>query len=97
MLGSHVTTTKNGNRGSSWRILFQAKQTFMKRARSVAIFSLKLKERRAKEGGTAETAPKSKEKPSPRTPVETATVPMGELSYIPIEKLIQLEDVRKNK
>ncbi|XP_054289963.1 anoctamin-8-like isoform X2 [Macrosteles quadrilineatus] len=74
----------------------KAKQTFMKRARSVAIFSLKLKERRAKEaeGGTKS---KEKEKPSPRTPIEPTPVPMGELSYIPIEKLIHLDDVRKNK
>lgn len=75
----------------------QAKQTFMKRARSVAIFSLKLKERRAKEGGTVDTLSKGKDKSSPRTPIEPPSVPMGELSYIPIEKLIQLEDVHKTK
>lgn len=75
----------------------------MKRARSVAIFSLKLKERRAKEaieGGKPkeEKKEKDKEKPSPRTPIDlTPSAPMGELSYIPIEKLIQVDDVRKNK
>lgn len=76
--------------------ILQAKQTFMKRARSVAIFSLKLKEKRAsKEVGEVV---KTKEKPSPRTPVDiTPAAPMGELSYIPIEKLIQLEDVHKHK
>lgn len=73
----------------------------MKRARSVAIFSLKLKERRAKEaieGGKTKEEKKDKEKPSPRTPIDLSpSVPMGELSYIPIEKLIQVDDVRKNK
>lgn len=78
--------------------MMQAKQTFMKRARSVAIFSLKLKEKRASKEGGEVVKPKEKEKPSPRTPVDiTPTAPMGELSYIPIEKLIQVEDVHKHK
>lgn len=69
----------------------------MKRARSVAIFSLKLKEKRASKEVGGEVV-KTKEKPSPRTPVDiTPAAPMGELSYIPIEKLIQLEDVHKHK
>ncbi|KAG8288643.1 Anoctamin-8 [Homalodisca vitripennis] len=77
----------------------KVRQTFMKRARSVAIFSLKLKERRAKEaeGGQVQKT-KEKDKPSPRTPIDPSpTAPMGELSFVPIEKLIQVEDVKKNK
>lgn len=70
----------------------------MKRARSVAIFSLKLKERRAKEAAEG----KSKDRPSPgRTPVDpspTTAAPLiaaGELSCIPIEKLIKVDDVNR--
>ncbi|XP_019880243.2 anoctamin-8 isoform X2 [Aethina tumida] len=71
----------------------RVKQSLMKRARSVAIFSLKLKERRARE---AEKAAK------PVTPTAAAPLPPpqcggGELSCIPIEMLIQLEDVRRNQ
>ncbi|KAJ8983111.1 hypothetical protein NQ317_001855 [Molorchus minor] len=68
----------------------RVKQSLMKRARSVAIFSLKLKERRAREA--QEKAMK---------PAVTPTAPLpppqqgGELSCIPIEKLIQLEDLRR--
>lgn len=69
----------------------------MKRARSVAIFSLKLKERRAKEA--AEGKLKDRPSPSGRTPVDnTPTTPImaaGELSCIPIEKLIQVDDVSR--
>ncbi|CAH1966796.1 unnamed protein product [Acanthoscelides obtectus] len=65
----------------------RVKQSLMKRARSVAIFSLKLKERRARE---------AQEKNA--KPAVTPTVPLpqqgGELSCIPIEKLIQLEDLK---
>uniref|UniRef100_A0A224XRM4 Anoctamin n=1 Tax=Panstrongylus lignarius TaxID=156445 RepID=A0A224XRM4_9HEMI len=70
----------------------KVKQSLMKRARSVAIFSLKLKERRA----AAEA--KAKEKSS--SPAVSSTppgfghdTPSGELSYIPIEKLISVDDV----
>lgn len=66
----------------------RVKQSLMKRARSVAIFSLKLKERRAKEA--AEGKP-HKEKPSPLRPPDLHVG--GELSCIPIEKLISVEDV----
>ncbi|XP_073999029.1 anoctamin 8 white walker isoform X2 [Rhodnius prolixus] len=70
----------------------KVKQSLMKRARSVAIFSLKLKERRA----AAEA--KAKEKSSSPAVSSTPTgfghdTPSGELSYIPIEKLISVDDV----
>ncbi|XP_047117535.1 anoctamin-8 [Schistocerca piceifrons] len=64
----------------------RVKQSLMKRARSVAIFSLKLKERRAaREAKEAEMRAKEKWTPP-------ATVG-GELSCIPIEKLISVDDV----
>ncbi|XP_060518982.1 anoctamin-8-like isoform X3 [Cylas formicarius] len=70
----------------------RVKQSLMKRARSVAIFSLKLKERRAREA--QEKAMKAAGTPS--TPLPPPQCGGGELSCIPIEKLIQLEDVRRN-
>lgn len=70
----------------------RVKQSLMKRARSVAIFSLKLKERRAREA--QEKALKAAGTPS--TPLPPPQCGGGELSCIPIEKLIQLEDVRRN-
>ncbi|KAJ3636562.1 hypothetical protein MTP99_000095 [Tenebrio molitor] len=70
----------------------RVKQSLMKRARSVAIFSLKLKERRAREA-----AEKAANKPvTPTAPLPPPQCGGGELSCIPIEKLIQLEDVRRN-
>lgn len=65
----------------------RVKQSLMKRARSVAIFSLKLKERRAREASAKETDTKAKEKWMPPPNVG------GELSCIPIEKLISVDDV----
>jgi anoctamin-8 len=59
----------------------------MKRARSVAIFSLKLKERRAREASAKEAETKAKEKWMMPPNVG------GELSCIPIEKLISVDDV----
>ncbi|XP_030764721.1 anoctamin-8 isoform X2 [Sitophilus oryzae] len=70
----------------------RVKQSLMKRARSVAIFSLKLKERRAREA-QEKTA---KGPVTPSTPLPPPQCGGGELSCIPIEKLIQLEDVRRN-
>ncbi|XP_076268543.1 anoctamin 8 white walker isoform X3 [Rhynchophorus ferrugineus] len=70
----------------------RVKQSLMKRARSVAIFSLKLKERRAREA--QEKAIKGAITPS--TPLPPPQCGGGELSCIPIEKLIQLEDIRRN-
>uniref|UniRef100_A0A1B6E559 Anoctamin n=1 Tax=Clastoptera arizonana TaxID=38151 RepID=A0A1B6E559_9HEMI len=67
----------------------RVKQSLMKRARSVAIFSLKLKERRAKEAIEG----KPKERPSPISP--PPIVASGELSCIPIEKLIKVDDVNR--
>ncbi|XP_058818940.1 anoctamin-8 isoform X3 [Topomyia yanbarensis] len=60
------------------------KQSLVKRARSVAIFSLKLKEQRAKR---AEKAAQEARDAIPAAP------PGGELSLIPIEQLIQVDDV----
>ncbi|XP_055634657.1 anoctamin-8 isoform X3 [Toxorhynchites rutilus septentrionalis] len=60
------------------------KQSLVKRARSVAIFSLKLKEQRAKR---AEKAAQEARDALPAPP------PGGELSLIPIEQLIQVDDV----
>uniref|UniRef100_A0A182K4R3 Anoctamin n=1 Tax=Anopheles christyi TaxID=43041 RepID=A0A182K4R3_9DIPT len=60
------------------------KQSLVKRARSVAIFSLKLKEQRAKR---AEKLALEALEALPAPP------PGGELSLIPIEQLIQVDDV----
>lgn len=71
------------------------KRSLMKRARSVAIFSLKLKERRAVEGKLPDPSPKPKEsKPAWGTKAEGAVG--GELSCIPIEMLISVDDVAKD-
>lgn len=64
------------------------KSALIKRARSVAVFSLKLKERRAK--AEVKEVEKAKEKISPRT--ENIMVG-GELSCVPIEMLISIDDV----
>lgn len=65
----------------------RVKQSLMKRARSVAIFSLKLKERRAREA-------QEKAANKPVTPTAPAPPPPqcggGELSCIPIEKVTVL-------
>ncbi|XP_014238165.1 anoctamin-8 isoform X3 [Trichogramma pretiosum] len=66
----------------------RVKQSLMKRARSVAIFSLKLKERRARE---AEIKAKEAEREA-RWQQQQACVG-GELSCIPIEQLISVEDI----
>lgn len=57
------------------------KQSLMKRARSVAIFSLKLKERRAREAAEKGLKPVTPTAPLP--PPQQG----GELSCIPIEKV----------
>ncbi|XP_063222140.1 anoctamin-8 [Bacillus rossius redtenbacheri] len=67
----------------------RVKQSLMKRARSVAIFSLKLKERRARDALAREAENKAKEKW-----MQPANVG-GELSCIPIEKLIAVDDVAR--
>ncbi|XP_018328855.1 anoctamin-8 [Agrilus planipennis] len=69
----------------------RVRQSLMKRARSVAIFSLKLKERRAREAQEKANKPPV----TPTTPLPNIQPVGGELSCIPIEKLIQLEDVKK--
>lgn len=78
----------------------RVKQALIKRARSVAFFSLKLKERRANAASTSgsdkETPSKPvKEKPSPMRPPDLHVG--GELSCIPIEKLISVEDISKQR
>lgn len=77
----------------------RVKASLLKRARSVAIFSLKLKERRARDAlakeAKAASPPSSKPPPLPsqqwtgRNPDRVE----GELSCIPIEKLISVDDV----
>ncbi|XP_037957870.1 uncharacterized protein LOC119687578 isoform X4 [Teleopsis dalmanni] len=68
------------------------KQKLVKSARSVAIFSLKLKERRQREAEKAAIIAVEHAKALARLP------PMpqhgGELSLIPIEQLIQIEDIK---
>lgn len=71
------------------------KQSLMKRARSVAIFSLKLKERRAREGKITEP-PKPKDPPRPVWGAKTEGPVGGELGCIPIEMLISVDDVAKD-
>ncbi|XP_012276230.1 anoctamin-8 isoform X2 [Orussus abietinus] len=66
----------------------RVKQSLMKRARSVAIFSLKLKERRAKE---AEIKAKEAEREARWQQPQSSVG--GELSCIPIEKLISVDDI----
>lgn len=73
----------------------RAKAALVKRVRSVAVFSLGL--RRAREA--AASAPGDKHAHTPHTPDKGAMslpAPMlgGELSLIPIEQLIQVEDVK---
>lgn len=60
----------------------RVKQSLMKRARSVAIFSLKLKERRARE---AQEKAAAKAPVTPSTPLPPPQCGGGELSCIPIE------------
>ncbi|XP_055707735.1 anoctamin-8 isoform X3 [Phlebotomus papatasi] len=70
------------------------KQSLIKRARSVAVFSLKLKERRAREAEKAALAAVEHAKV-----VASVTNPPagGELSFLPIEQLIQVDDVVKHR
>ncbi|KAJ6649241.1 Anoctamin-8, partial [Pseudolycoriella hygida] len=65
----------------------RVKQSLIKRARSVAIFSLKLKERRAREAEKASLA--ALEQARVNAPAQTG----GELDIIGIEQLIQIDDV----
>ncbi|KAK0093021.1 hypothetical protein PV326_000101 [Microctonus aethiopoides] len=66
----------------------RVKQSLMKRARSVAIFSLKLKERRQRE---AEVKAKEAEREARWQHPQSCVG--GELSCIPIEKLISVDDI----
>ncbi|XP_075986029.1 anoctamin-10-like isoform X2 [Anticarsia gemmatalis] len=73
----------------------RAKAALVKRVRSVAVFSLGL--RRAREAAASNIA--DKQAHTPRTPDKGAMGPPapmlgGELSLIPIEQLIQVEDVK---
>nr|XP_032521785.1 anoctamin-8 isoform X2 [Danaus plexippus plexippus] len=67
----------------------RAKAALVKRVRSVAVFSLGL--RRAREAAAAHDA---QDTHTPHTPGPPAPMLGGELSLIPIEQLIQLDDVR---
>lgn len=76
----------------------RVKQSLVKRARSVAIFSLKLKERRAREAAKEADKKVEADKKAEAKKVEKkwGTTPQnvgGELSCIPIEKLISVDDV----
>ncbi|XP_046398736.1 anoctamin-8 [Ischnura elegans] len=79
----------------------RVKRSLLKRARSVAIFSLKLKERRArdaqaKEGAAAAKEANNKENSSGSMKKDDwmgSGCVEGELSRIPIEKLISVDDV----
>lgn len=74
----------------------RVKSSLLKRARSVAIFSLKLKERRAKDALSKEAKALSPPKSATTSQQWTGRNPDrvgGELSCIPIEKLISVDDV----
>lgn len=77
----------------------RVKQSLIKRARSVAIFSLKLKERRAREAQEkpAQAVTPTQQEKTPPQPLPPPQCGGGELSCIPIEKLIQLEDLRQQQ
>ncbi|XP_069962838.1 anoctamin-8 isoform X3 [Bactrocera oleae] len=68
------------------------KQKLVKSARSVGIFSLKLKERRQREAEKAATIAIEHAKALAKLP--PIPQPGGELSLIPIEQLIQIEDIK---
>ncbi|XP_037877100.1 anoctamin-8 isoform X2 [Bombyx mori] len=68
----------------------RAKAALVKRVRSVAVFSLGLK--RAREAAAGGAAPNTKDPPV--TPSHPAPMLGGELSLIPIEQLIQVDDVK---
>ena len=69
----------------------RVKQSLMKRARTVAMFSLKLKERRAREA--QEQSAKKSEQKAMEQMLHPNRQPGGELGCIPLEKLISVEDV----
>ncbi|XP_059479643.1 anoctamin-8 isoform X1 [Neocloeon triangulifer] len=71
----------------------RVKSSLLKRARSVAIFSLKLKERRAKEAMKEQEKVSSPPKASQQWTGRNPDRVEGELSCIPIEKLISVDDV----
>ncbi|XP_053958995.1 uncharacterized protein LOC128863716 isoform X1 [Anastrepha ludens] len=68
------------------------KQKLVKSARSVGIFSLKLKERRQREAEKAANIAIEHAKALAKLP--PIPQPGGELSLIPIEQLIQIEDIK---
>ncbi|KAH8244267.1 hypothetical protein KR026_004732 [Drosophila bipectinata] len=68
------------------------KQKLVKSARSVAIFSLKLKERRQREAEKAATIAVEHAKALAKLPMPQPVG--GELSCIPIEQLIQIDDIK---
>lgn len=72
------------------------KRSLMKRARSVAIFSLKLKERRAVMEKELPEAPKTAKETKPAWGVRTEGTVGGELGCIPIEMLISVDDIAKD-
>ncbi|XP_013164040.1 PREDICTED: uncharacterized protein LOC106115257 [Papilio xuthus] len=75
----------------------RARAALVKRVRSVAVFSLGLRRAREAHAATDRSAHSPRTPRTPRTPDKpTLPAPMlgGELSLIPIEQLIQVEDVK---
>lgn len=73
----------------------RVKQSLMKRARTVAMFSLKLKERRAREAQeqSVKKAEQKAEQKAMEQMLHPNRQPGGELGCIPLEQLISVEDV----
>lgn len=73
----------------------RVKQSLMKRARTVAMFSLKLKEKRAREAQeqSVKKAEQKAEQKAMEQMLQSNRQPGGELGCIPLEKLISVEDV----
>lgn len=72
----------------------KVKNLFMKRAKSIAVFSLKLKEKRAQEAELQRT--ERKEKIASKQMEELNLTTGGELSCIPLEKLICVDGATSN-
>ncbi|XP_049318320.1 uncharacterized protein LOC105227099 isoform X2 [Bactrocera dorsalis] len=95
--GSTGSTTQSGSTDDEAKAEIAAKksrlkQKLVKSARSVGIFSLKLKERRQREAEKAATIAIEHAKALAKLP--PIPQPGGELSLIPIEQLIQIEDIK---
>ncbi|KAJ2944913.1 hypothetical protein O0L34_g1807 [Tuta absoluta] len=76
----------------------RAKAALVKRVRSVAVFSLGLRKAREAAAAANENKPHTPHTPD-KTNILGLPAPMlgGELNLIPIEQLIQVEDVKRNQ